>query len=196
MRVARSANEIEGLASRMAALEEQSYVDFADIFGPRLKTFFLRRGLSPADAEDLSVSCVTDIALKITKYQSIGEGSFGAWVFTLARHSLADWWRARQETIPLSDQLEAMKPSDEPETESEVAVAVREALEQLSETDRALVRLRNFGAEHSYAEIGERLGLRSETARVRHFRALKRLKALLEVDVRLSRFLKSQTTTQ
>lgn len=196
MRMARSAKVIEGLAIRMAALEEQSYVDFADIFGPRLKTYFMRRGLSPADAEDLSVSCVTDIALKISKFQPIREGGFEAWVFTLARHSLSDWWRARHETLPLPEQLEAMPHSDEPEPQPEVVTAVRDALEQLSETDRSLIRLRNLGAEHTYAEIGERLGLRSQTARVRHFRALKRLKAILEVDVRLSRFLKSQTSSQ
>jgi RNA polymerase sigma-70 factor, ECF subfamily len=190
MRVARSTKEIEGLAARMAASEEQAFVEFADTFGPRLRSLFIKRGLSTANAEDLAVSCITDIALKVERYKSIREGGFEAWVFTLARNYLIDWLRAQRNSEPLSDDLAAPTFSDdEIEPELDIILAVGDALAQLSETDRTLIRLRHLVEDHTYAEIGENLGISTETARVRHFRALKRLKALLETDERIRRFL-------
>jgi RNA polymerase sigma-70 factor (ECF subfamily) len=190
VRVARSTKEIEDLAARMVASKEQAFVEFADTFGPRFRSFFLKKGLSPSNAEDLAVSCITDIALKVEKYKAIREGGFEAWVFTLARNALIDWLRTQSNSEPLPDDLAAPTFSDdEIEPELDIVLAVGEALAQLSETDQTLVRLRHLVEEHTYAEIGERVGISPETARVRHFRALKRLKALLEKDERISRLL-------
>jgi RNA polymerase sigma-70 factor (ECF subfamily) len=190
IRVARSNKEIEGLAERMAASEEQAFVEFADTFGPRFRSFFIKRGLSSSNAEDLTASCITDIALKVEKYKAIREGGFEAWVFTLARNYLIDWLRAQRHSEPLSDDLAAPTPSDaEIDLEQDVVLAVGDALSQLSETDQMLIRLRHLVEDHTYAEIGEHLGISTEAARVRHFRALKRLKALLETDERIRTFL-------
>jgi RNA polymerase sigma-70 factor (ECF subfamily) len=197
MRVARSTQEVESLATRMAASEELAYAEFADTYGPRIRSFLLRRGLSSADAEDLAVSCVTDIALKVEKYRAMKPGGFDAWVFTIARHQLIDWIRSRKNTESLPDNLAAPAPPD-PDIvpDIEASQAVNEAISQLSKNDQLIVRLRHLVEERTYAEIGEQLNISTETARVRHFRALKRLKSILESDVRIGRrLLRSKNKT-
>ena len=193
MRVARSDKYIEGLATRMLGLEEDAFIEFSDLFGPRLRAFFVRRGLSAGDAEDLSVSCVTDIALKVNKYTSVREGGFTSWVFALAYHALADWWRANKAYGPLPETLAAPPPPDaQVEGAPELVLAVRQALDLLPESDRSVILLRELGANHTFEEIGERLGVRTEAARVRHHRALKKLRAILEEDPRIVWFLSRQ----
>jgi RNA polymerase sigma factor (sigma-70 family) len=191
MRVARSTKEIEDLAARMAVAEEEAYGEFAVTFGPRLRSFFIKKGVGTAEAEELSVSCVTDIALKINKYKPFRPGGFEAWVFTLARHALTDWWRSRLDAVPLSDDLAAPTFDDDEDIETNfvIAIAVRDAIAQLPAPDQLLIKLRHLESESTYAEIGDCLNVSPETARVRHFRAMKRLKSILEADDRISRFL-------
>lgn len=192
MHVARSITEIDGLATRMGALEEEAYNEFAHIFGPRLRAFFIKRGLTEADAEDLAASCVTDIALKVKKYRQLTEGGFAAWVFTLARHALSDWHRTHRPTEPLPEDLTAPSIEEEPEEETSAILAVQEALSQFSELDRSLILLRNLRLEETYAALGKLHGISEGAARTRHFRALKQLKAILEVDPRIKEFLSNK----
>lgn len=190
MRAARSDINMEDLACRMSALEEESFYEFAGLFGPRFRALFLSRGLTHADADDLSISCVTDIALKVGQYKHVANGSFEAWVFTLARRYLIDWWRSRHASVPLPDDLPLSIPSNEEfEPDSELVSAVRAAMAQLSEADQTLIRLRNMEGEYTYAEAGASLGISAGAARVRHFRALNRLEGLLLKDQRIKKHL-------
>ena len=167
-------------------MEDQAFREFGDIFGPRLRAFFLVHGLAVSDAEDLAVSCVTDIALKVEKYKPMKDGGFEAWIFTIARHTLVNWWRNYRATVPLPDDLPTQEPpSDELGLNMEVILAVTDAVAQLSEIDRTIVQLRDLGVENTYAEISERLCIPSGTVRVRHFRALKKLQSLLQRDQRI-----------
>jgi len=186
VRAAKSNQNLDDLANRMRALDEKSFHEFAGFFGPRFKSLFIRKGLVESDAEDLAASSITDIALKIDKYRITQDGSFKAWVYKLAYHCLVDWWRGRQATIALSDDLNNSSVSaDEIESNLEVILAVRDSMAQLSKIDQTLIKLRNLEMSYSYEEIGESLRMRAGTARVKHSRALKRLKKILEKDSRI-----------
>jgi RNA polymerase sigma factor (sigma-70 family) len=190
VRMARSDMNMEDLARRMCELDELAFRDFADHFGSRFRSLFFRRGLQFSDAEDLAVSCVTDIALKVEQYQPVEEGSFEAWVFTLAHRALIDWWRVRRNTESLSEDFPSeLSFDDEPIQESDLTSAVRDALAQLSEADRTVIEIKNFMGEQTFAEAGAVLGLSAGAARVRHHRALKRLQTLLEKDSRIVKHL-------
>ena len=184
--MARSRFDTSDLATRMLPLDEDAFKEFGRLFGPKFKTYFQRHGLSPADAEDLSVSCVTDIALKIEQYRPREGASFSAWVFQISRNYLADWWRNHRPTESLPDDLGVAGSEGEEEgTESKGTLAVRDAIARMSEADQKIIQLRHFGFEHSYAEIGNHFGISADTARVRHFRALQRLEGMLEKDPRV-----------
>jgi RNA polymerase sigma-70 factor (ECF subfamily) len=197
VRLTRSKENLAGLASRMVAADELAFAEFAEYFGPRFRALFVNRGLSISDAEDLAVSCVTDTALKVDKYRAEENGNFEGWVFTVARHYAADWWRRRKfGTVAIEESVTAMAPLVDPEEtkpNENVVDAVRDALRQLPEADVILIKFRNLGPEHTFAELAERIGISQEAARVRHFRALKRLKSLLEVDPRIVSILRKGT---
>jgi len=96
MRLTKSNTCSEDLAARMIELDEDAFREFAEFFAPKFRAFFLARGLGILDAEDLTITCITDIALKVPRYRPTHGANFEKWVFTLARHSLADWWRDHQ----------------------------------------------------------------------------------------------------
>jgi len=183
--------DFEALPRRMISMEEDAYREFASYFGPRFRTFFLSRGLPVGEAEDLATNCVTDVALKVGKYDpSRGGGHFEAWVFTLARRALIDWWRRRQAAEPLPDDLVFPEDTDErSDSLAEAVDALREAFAKLSADDQAVVGSRDLGGMEPYGRIAERLGIQPEAARVRHHRALRRLRAMLEPDPRIQRLL-------
>jgi RNA polymerase sigma-70 factor, ECF subfamily len=56
----------------------------------------------------------------------------------------------------------------------ELAIQIREIVDELNESDREIVLLR-FVEELSNAEVAELLGIEPEAARKRHGRALRRL---------------------
>jgi RNA polymerase sigma factor (sigma-70 family) len=163
----------------MCEFDERAFQEFAHIFGPRLRALFIKSGLRYLDAEDLTVSCVTDIALKVGKYRPADGGGFDAWVFTLARHSLIDWLRNHSLNKCISEELAPrVLAKDEPE----LIASVSDALAQMPENDRAVIAAKNFDGERTFAEVAAELGLLVGTARMRYHRALKRLQALLERD--------------
>jgi RNA polymerase sigma factor (sigma-70 family) len=106
----------------------------------------------------------------------------GPWLAAIARRTAIDVYR--RETVRSSDPLDSVAPGNpalttEPET-SDIhdAWAVREAVDQLPEDEREIVRLQHFeGLTH--AEIADRLNLALGTVKSRSFRAHKRLATVL-----------------
>jgi len=180
-------SHVEDLASRMGASDEQAFQEFAEQFGPQIRAFFMSKGLRAADAEDLAVSSVTDICLRVEKYEYQEDGGFEGWVFTLARHFLADWRRSYPVVEALPDDLEDPGPVPEKTKKRRTAiVAVRQAVKQLSETDQLVLRLRYLEEERSFNEIGDILGIKPGAARTRHSRALAHLKTVVNSDHRIT----------
>jgi RNA polymerase sigma-70 factor (ECF subfamily) len=106
----------------------------------------------------------------------------GPWLAAIARRAAIDVYR--REAVRPADPLESVAPGDpalrsEPESSAIYdAWAVREAVEQLPEDEREIVRLQHFeGLTHS--EIAERLNMAVGTVKSRSFRAHRRLATLL-----------------
>jgi RNA polymerase sigma factor (sigma-70 family) len=180
---------LEDLPRRMCECDERAFVEFAELFSPRFRAAFVKRGLTTVDAEELAISCVTDIALKVSRYRPVNGRGFEVWVFTLARHSLMDWWRARRfAASSFEDVPPHLSAEDEVENNAGLVSAVREALAQLSEADRTIIEAVDF-REETVAEASATIGLSEPAARVRRHRALKRLQAILARDERIIRLL-------
>jgi RNA polymerase sigma factor (sigma-70 family) len=161
---------------------------FLNVFPNALASFFFNRGLPIGEVEHMAVSCVHDIALEIakSKYRCRGKGSFAGWVFTIAHNRLVDWQRhPRPEALP--EELSIPEAAPEDEADFGRIMAVTEALTKLSALDQEIIQLRYFGALHSFEEIGALLNISTGNVRLRHFRALKTLREILEKDTRLAR---------
>jgi RNA polymerase sigma factor (sigma-70 family) len=171
--------QIEELLPKLRDLDEQTFLTFARIMGPYLWRLFVRRGMSALEAEELAQSCITDLVLKVDRYDPARNGPFAAWLKRSAYNAQVDWWRKQKLTVPLDENL-IWRDDQEEETDNQaLIIIVREAIGQLGVDDQETIMLRYVGAERSYAEIGEQLGITATAARVRHHRALARLEKIL-----------------
>jgi RNA polymerase sigma factor (sigma-70 family) len=185
---------IDELPRGMKALEASAFEGFAVVFGPRFRAYFLKRGLNASEAGDLAVTCVTDISLKVEQFSPRGPGSFEGWVFTLAHRALVDWFRSRSPTESLDEQAVPFGAfGTEASPNAAIVSAVEEALEQINETDRVIVSLRDMEHQWSFNEIAAHLDMSEGAVRVRHHRVLKRLEEILSQHPAIKPILQEQT---
>src|SRR5262249_6638778 len=107
----------------------------------------------------------------------------GPWLASIARRTAIDV--SRREAVRAADPLDSVAPGEPalmttPESAEAVydVWAVRDAVAQLPDDEREIVRLQHF-EDLTHAEIGERLGLPVGTVKSRSFRAHKKLAILL-----------------
>ncbi len=144
-----------------------------------VRAIALRALEDPDDAEDVAQETMsrTIQALREGRFQR--DRSLGAFVRGIARHVIADALRARGRTSRLravgdpfrrrpGDGLTALVSREEQDR-------LHEALQQLSDSDRELLRLSFFDGL-TPAQIAERWGEPSERIRKRKSRALMRLR--------------------
>ena len=142
----------------------------------RLFGFLARLTGNRTVAEDLVQEVFLMVLRGRERYH--GEGSFVAWLFTIARNVAAGHHASRRETISLDDVDEVGAIESDP-------IASLESAEELARLERALVGLAPHhrevlllrGVEDlSHKEVGEVLGCTEGAARVRVHRALHALR--------------------
>src|SRR5262245_61257956 len=131
-----------------------------------------------AAAEDVAQAVFTDLARKAPRL--LRHSSLTGWLYTSARFQAAKNRRTAQRRTIREHAAHAMNnilSNDAPECDWEtLRPLLDDALEDLSPEDREMVLWRYF-ERRPFAEIGRRLGLKENTARMRIERALDRLKA-------------------
>jgi RNA polymerase sigma-70 factor (ECF subfamily) len=108
--------------------------------------------------------------------------AFGAWLFRIARNTVAGHYRQRRPTVPLAliDEQPAseLAPPEEVMRREEVA-RLKQALSILSEREQEIIRLK-FGGGLGNKEIAKVMRLRAGHVAVILYRALRKLRANLE----------------
>jgi len=129
------------------------------------------------DAEDVT-SETFERALRYRASYDPGKGAPIAWLIGIARRCIAPHLAARRElaTPAAIDEARAQGPDLSDRTVTKLAV--RQAVAALSERDQELVALR-FGSDLTCRQIGELLGLKTNSVEVALHRALARLEAAL-----------------
>jgi DNA-directed RNA polymerase specialized sigma24 family protein len=178
---------LDDLPARLRTSVREAFNELAIALGPRLRGFLRARGCSPADAEALAVSCLTDIALKIDRFTPQGPGSFEAWALRLTERVHNKAWQANRpdRTVPLTGAEANLEADPEPE----VIAAVVAAVERLETTDREIVRLRLFGPGEPFTAIAAQVELTEGAARTRFHRALKELEEALSVRPEIQKWI-------
>jgi RNA polymerase sigma factor (sigma-70 family) len=169
---------------RMAAVARGDISSMNEIYQNRhrpLFRFFFRLTGRQATAEDL----VHEVFLRMIRYrhtyQPDGQnaGGFEAWMYRIARNTLADHGRKhRHEIAPGEGELESIAsgrptPFDTASKRQDLALLYR-ALRELPDDKRELLVLARFQGL-SYEQIGAILGCESGTVKGRVFRAMKEL---------------------
>jgi len=150
-------------------------------FAPRLKSFFLRRGMDDGSAEDLAQETMLRIWHHASQFDP-SRAAPAAWVFGIARNLRADMLR-RELRRPVELTLpEPYAPEESPEAaaiNAQQEVRLRDALRALPAPQQDAVRTAYLnGMPHS--EAHQTLGIALGTLKSRLRLALVRLRTALD----------------
>jgi len=164
-------------AQKTPALFKPLYLHLA----PPVYKYLLYQVGNTDDAEDLTSQVFLKIYQEFPRYQH--RGYFAAWLFTITRNTLRDYFRKSGRQVPL-DQAE--KTSVHPDLleqviKTEEMERLNRLVRALPEPDLELIRLR-FAAGLSYAEIGALIRRSEEAARKAISRLILRLQSQMEND--------------
>ncbi len=132
-------------------------------------------------AEDISQAIFADLARQARRL--LDHPSLAGWLYTSVRHFAANLRRAEQRRRDREQEVHTMNAllaEDSPgQAWRQIRPVLDDALHELNEEDRAALVLR-FLEDRSLREVGDRLGLQENTARMRVDRALDKLRGRLE----------------
>jgi RNA polymerase sigma-70 factor, ECF subfamily len=171
------ADAIAAIATRA---DREAFARLFGHFAPRVKSYMLRLGASPALAEELAQETLLTVWRKAGAFDP-GKAAASTWIFRIARNLRIDGLRRERRPEPVAD------PSDDPDeaptpdaamaaTQSEGRV--RHALLSLPAEQAEVVRL-SFYSDKAHAEIAAELGLPLGTVKSRIRLALNRLRMSL-----------------
>jgi RNA polymerase sigma factor (sigma-70 family) len=141
------------------------------------------RDMSPAEREMIIEKAVLRAADRIDLYDS-GRASFVGWVRGFVRYATADARRAKGGTVEILDGVSHAEIVDNwapPQEEDDHASPLTWVLLELPLPDQVIIALRDFEGLN-YRECAARIGggVTEGACRVRHLRARRRLKSILQ----------------
>jgi RNA polymerase sigma-70 factor (ECF subfamily) len=157
---------------------------FADLYRqylPQIYRYCYRRLGSQEAAEDATSRIFTQALVALPRYQQ-RSGSFRAWLFTIAHHTVVDEARRARPVSSLDETSTVLDPGPPPEDvviRSEEGQSLAAVMAHLTPDQRRVVELRLAGL--TAVEIAAVMGRSHGTIRNLHHRALVRLRHLFEV---------------
>ena len=156
---------------------------FAGLFGhfaPRVKSYMLRMGATPQQAEELAQETLLTVWRKAAAFDP-AKAAASTWIFTIARNLRIDALRRERRPDPEPDPSETPDADPTPDaalvaTQSEGRV--RHALLSLPAEQAEVIRL-SFFSDKPHSEIAAELGLPLGTVKSRMRLAMGRLRDLL-----------------
>ncbi len=160
------------------------YVDLYRQYLPHVLNYVRLR----VDGEDLAQDLTAEVFERAVSRQGTlrCREAFGAWLFRIARNTVAGHYRRRRPTVSLDLVVEHAAPDLSPVEKlmhQEDLVRLRVALATLSEREQEIIRLR-FAGGLGNQEIAQVLRLRPGHVAVLLYRALHKLRAHLQGDGR------------
>jgi RNA polymerase sigma-70 factor, ECF subfamily len=172
-----------GLLARVAETRDRAaFASLFDHFAPRIKSFMMRKGATPEQAEDLVQETMISVWSKAGLYVA-ERGSVTTWIFTIARNLRIDRLR-REKSALFSDIEDFDAPSDDVSAEDALGRFqedgfVAKALQEIPEEQRQLLIL-SYVEDVPQSEIAVRLQIPLGTVKSRMRLAYRRLHKLLE----------------
>lgn len=154
-----------------AQADSARFLDLYDRYFHHVYAYVARRTWNRADAEDVTSAVFERALAKIGTFEWRGL-PFGAWLFRIAAHELADRWK--------KSSRDADAPPAEAGTDDDLErrVTLQQLVERLPDTQRRVVELR-FGEDKSLAQVAAALGKSEGAVKQLQRRALESLRAAL-----------------
>jgi RNA polymerase sigma-70 factor (ECF subfamily) len=132
------------------------------------------------DAEDLVEQVFLNVMEGLAGYRD--EGHFTAWIFTIARSRVADFYRRRKPVVSIEQSYSLCDPLQDPVEHiihSENLKSLGALLYLLEEEERELLRLR-FSARLSFKDIAYILKRKESAIKMSYYRLIERLQSQWE----------------
>ena len=138
--------------------------DIWNEFSQRLRAFILSRVFDPDDADDI----LQDVFVKLhTHIDTLrDEERLAAWLYQIARNTIADHYRARMQTVAMPETLAVEDEPSESDAPGRIAASLRTMVERLPDRYRAAVVLSELEGLPQH-EVAGRLGLSLSGAKSR-----------------------------
>ena len=143
--------------------------------------YLLSRVGDPDEAEDLTAHVFLQALEGLARFKP--GSNFPAWLFTIARRRVADFYRKRKE-IQLNHDLDIPSTSRDlllKVIDDEALSELLEEIAHLSEEEQELLRLR-FAAGLRFKDIASLLNRKESTVKMTFYRLLARLENQMEKD--------------
>lgn len=172
----------ESLYLDRLATEQEAFIALYDHYFPRVYNYIRFRCFDADMTDDLTAQVFERALLKLGDFDP-RQGSFGAWIFTIAHNlvsnHLRDLRRSRQLWEPLQERPSSELSPEEALLKSETEDELLRTFAQLDDRQRNLLSLK-FAARLTNRRIGEITGLSESHVGVIVHRALEKLRALLD----------------
>jgi RNA polymerase sigma-70 factor (ECF subfamily) len=161
--------------------DSEAFAQLYDTYVERVYRFIYFRVTDEMTAEDLTSQVFLKAWQKLDRYQ-ISKSPFVAWLYTIARNQVIDYYRTSKETVELDTVLhladDRLMPDEEVQTSFD-AEAIRHALDTLTEDQQQVILLKFMGGMTT-EEIAEELDKREGAVRALQMRGLQALAKCLE----------------
>lgn len=173
-------NSDEELFNLVKKNDERAFRTLYQRYGKKIYAYCLRIVGARTTADDVFQTVFTAV---YEKRETFIDGSFSAWIFTIARNFSLKARKQQKYALSKSEDLDEYSdylPDESDRTGDDVFVrdALRAAIASLSEEFRETIELRYFEGL-SYDEIAEVLGIGISLAKIRVFRAKQQLQKIL-----------------
>lgn len=171
-------SDAKGLMARVKRTRDrEAFTALFLLFAPRVKTYLVRQGASPLQAEELAQEALLILWREADRFDA-DRASVAGWIFTIARNLRID--ALRRERSATAYALHLPEPDAPPSPEADAAAADRQsrlqdAVRGLPADQLDLIR-RSYFQDMTHVEIAEALELPLGTVKSRLRLALQKLR--------------------
>jgi len=160
-----------------------AFDELYNYYFPRVYNYVHYRVADSHDCDDLT-SQIFEKLFSRFKYYQPGRATFSAWLFSIARHTVVDYYRsqARMRDTSLEITIELIDSKPEPSdivAFNETQQHLLKALESLTQREREIIALK-FWSGSSNRDIATLIEVSESNIAVILFRAMRRLRTILE----------------
>lgn len=167
----KSKKELVSLIEEVRGGEMEAFREIFNQFSDRLYGYAFSRTASREDALDAVQDTFVDLWSGLHKFQYRSDEEFGGFIFKILKRKISRQHRMRRGDISLED----INIEEGYEIEVEDYRFVTGSVDSLSQKYKEVVRLR-YWAQMSFGEIASTLNIKEGAAKVRHKRAIEKLK--------------------
>lgn len=168
--------------AELAINDDEAFTELYEKYFPQVYGMIFARLKDVTAADDVVSEIFMKVALNLDSHDK--KYAFSTWLFTIARNTLADYYRRQIRRFEESWDafLDREAPIiDQPEEKllaSEQTEELLRAVGKLTELQRRIIELK-YWSELSNVETAEILGLSASNVGFIHYQAMKRLRAML-----------------